>query len=261
MKGKAVLLTAIIVVLLSCLFLGCGVSQEEYDRVNAQLIASQSQATELQRQIDELKEKYELVGETPAETAQKIVKQYHATHIYSEYDFFVCSDMALDVWDMLKAQGINAIIQIGNVKTEAKVITDADHAWILAEVSPGEYLALETTGGYAVWEEDNSLYYEGWQFNNPREYKRFVELKQEYNMRVSVIDQLTNKAQKTYEEYQELANEFNRRYVGRPVSLESQAQLSIVKEKEGRYNQLTELISSELQELENIVSEMKGLFI
>jgi hypothetical protein len=228
MKGKAVLLTAILAVLFSCLFTSCGVPQ--------------------------------IVGETPAETAQNIVKHYHETHVYSEYDFFVCSDMALDVWDMLKAQGINAIIQIGNVKTGAKNITEADHAWVLAETSPGHYLAPETTGGYAVWGKDNPLYYEGWAFDNPRKYKKFVELKYEYDIRVKIIDSLTNKAKETYEGYQELVNDFNRRYVGRPVSLESQTQLAIVKEKEGRYNQLNELINDELQEKENIVSEMKGLF-
>lgn len=221
----------IILALFSCLFEGCGVSYQE-DK---------------------------LVGETPVETAQNIIKHYHETHIYSEYDFFVCSDMALDVWDMLKAQGINAIIQIGNVKTEAKDITEADHTWVLAETSPGYHLALEPTGGYAVWEEDNPLYYEGWSFDSPREYKRFVELRYEYNIRVSLIDQLTNKAQKTYEEYQELLNEFNRRYVGRPVSLESQTQLAIVKEREGRYNELLELINAQILELENVVSEMRGL--
>jgi len=242
-----------------CLSAGCGISQEEYERVNAQLRASQAQVAELQNEIRELKEQYEIVGETPVETAENIVKRYCETHIYSKYDFFVCSDMALDVWNMLKAQGIDALIQIGNTETGAKDITEADHAWVLAETSPGHYLALETTGGYAVWAEDNPLYYQGWAFDNPREYKRFVELKHELNIRASIIEQLTTKYQKTYEDYQELLNEFNRRYVGHPVSLKSHTQLAIVKEREGRCNQLNELINDELQELENIAFEMRGL--
>lgn len=294
MKSKVALILMITAVLLSCLFVGCGVSQEEYDEVNAQLRdsqtqvaelqgeirradaelgASQAQIVELQSEIKELKERYEIIGETPAETAENIVRWYHETHIYSEYDFFVCSDMALDVWNMLKAQGIDALIKIGNVKTRAKDITEADHAWVLAETSPGHYLALETTGGYAVWSKENPLYYEGWSFNNPREYKRFVELRQDYNIRVSIINQLATKYDKTYEEYQkeldyyqELVDEFNKKYAGRPISSESQiyedkieTQLAIVKEREGRYNQLNELISEQEQKLENIVSEMRGL--
>jgi hypothetical protein len=178
MKAKEIVLATImafLIVLLLGIRVGCGISQEVLDNsVSAQLRASQSQVAELQSEINKLKEQYELVGETPTETAQNIVRRYHETHIYSEYDFFVCSDMALDVWDMLKAQGVNAIIKIGNVKTEPKDITDADHAWVLAETSTGKYLALETTGGYVVWGEDNPLYYKGWSFDNPREYKRFV---------------------------------------------------------------------------------------
>ncbi|GAI88828.1 unnamed protein product, partial [marine sediment metagenome] len=146
---------------------------------------SQSQVVELQREIRGLKEQYEIVGETPAETAENIVKWYHETHIYSKYDFFVCSDMALDVWNMLKAQKIDALINIGNVEMGAENITEADHAWVLAETSPGKYLALETTGGYAV--SDNPLYYKGWSFDNPAEYKRFVELKHEYDFRASLV--------------------------------------------------------------------------
>jgi len=319
MKSKVIVILAIIVLLLSCLFAGCGVSQEEYDRVsahfgasqiriaelqkeydevNAELRASQAQVAELQKEYDgvnaelrtsqaqiteleteietkikKLREQYEIVGETPAETAESIVKHYHETHIYSKYDFFVCSDMALDVWNMLKTQGIDALIQIGNVDTGAEDITEADHAWVLAEASPGRYLALETTGGYVVYKEDNELYYKGWAFDNPKEYKKYVELKQEYNIRVSMINQLITIAQVTNEEYereydyyQELRNKFNTEYVGHPVSLEAfefrgkiEAQIATAKELEGRYNQLNELIEDQQQELENAVSEMKGV--
>ena len=217
-----------------------------------------------------LEEQYELVGETPIETAENIVKRYYETHIYSKYDFFVCSDMALDVWNMLKAQGIDALIQIGNVKTPAKDITEIDHAWVLAETSPGHYLALETTGGYTVWEKDNPLYYRGWSFDNPREYKRFVELRQEYNIRVSIVEGLwqtfevvRDAVQRAADEYLELINEVSEMSVLDPLLSSKIAELAL-KAKEcgeyiGRADQLTELVSEQEQELENIVSEMRGL--
>ena len=247
--------------------------EDDLSAKERELATAQTQIAQLRSDTSLLKEQYELVGETPIETAENIVKRYYETHIYSKYDFFVCSDMALDVWNMLKAQGINALIQIGNVETGAKDITEIDHAWVLAETSPGKYLALETTGGYTVWVDDNPLYYQGWSFDNPKEYKRYVELRYEYNIRVGIIEWLANKAQETLEEYerehdyyQELLDEFTAKYVGHPVSLEAfefkdniEIQLAIVKEKEGRCNQLTELISRELQELENVVSEMRGL--
>ena len=290
---KKAILIGMALVLILVLLPACagGVSQEEYDRVNAQLRASETQATELQREysnvnadlrdsqaqvielqseIRELKEQYELVGETPTDTAINIVKHYHETHIYSEYDFFVCSDMALDVWNMLKAQGINALIQIGNVETGAKDITEANHAWVLAETSPGQYLALETTAGYLVWREDNSLYYQGWSFDNPREYKRFVELKYEYNIRVKIIEQLAQAFEAVREagleatnEYTELGNEMNKISVLDPLFSSKVAEV-VLKAKEcgeyiGRCDQLNELVDDQQQKLENIVSEMRGL--
>jgi len=270
MKSKFVLILTIIAVLLSCLFAGCGISQEEYDRVSAQLTASQTQVVELQNEIRELKEQYEIVGETPAETAENIVKRYHDTHIYSKHDFFVCSDMAIDVWNMLKAQEIDALIQIGNVKTPAKDITDVDHAWVLAEVTLGHYLALETTGGYVVYKDDNELYYKGWAFDNPKEYKRYVELRYEYNIRVGIINQLKeafeasrNAGLEAQAQLLKLSNEVSGLSVLDPLLSSKIAEL-IEKAEEygehvGRCDQLTELINEQMQELENIVSEMRGL--
>ena len=213
----------------------------------------------------------EVEEETPVEVAQNIVAQYHESHIYSKYDFFVCSDMAMDVWDMLKAKGINAVIKLGNVKSPAKDITEADHVWVLAETSPGQYLALETTGGYAVWEEDNPLYYRGWSFDNPREYKRFVELKQESNIRTELVEQMWETFEATWltmlevgAEYTDLANQVEGMPMNDPSLGAKLVELVLIAkelgELVGRCDQLTELINEQTQELENIVSEMKGLF-
>jgi len=207
---------------------------------------------------------------TPIETAENIVRNYHETHIYSEYDFFVCSDMALDVWDMLKAEGINAVIQIGNVETDIQNITEANHVWVLAETSPAEYLALETTGGYAVWSNDNPLYYRGWSFDNPKEYKRFVELKQEFNIRVDLIEQYQvawelshNAALGAQSEYEQLANQLDGMSVLDPSLGSKVAEVTTkaieVGKYAGRCEQLNELVNEESQKLENIASEMEGL--
>ena len=289
MKQTLLLPLATATVLFLSLFTGCsgGIPQEEYDRVAAQLKASQeeygaaaaqvkaleSKITEMQKQTVELAEQYELVGATPAETAANIVKRYYETHTYSKYDFFVCADMALDVWNMLKAQGINALIQIGNVETPARDITEADHAWVLAEIAPGDYLALETTAGHTVSEKDNPLYFKGWYFDNPREYKRYIELRQEYDIRHSLRTRLINKGEETYNEYQkayndyqELVDQYNSQYTGQPVSSESQAlkegitaQLAVAKEKEGRCQQIDEIVSEQQNKIAGILTEMEGL--
>jgi len=267
-KTKLVLIT--ITVFLLFFLSGCGVSQAEYDRVNDQLKASQAQVDKLQNEIEGLKKQYEITGETPVETAVNIVKRYHETHLYIETGFYVCSDMAMDVWDMLKAQGIDAIIKVGNVEIEAKDITEANHAWVLAETTPGEYLALETTSGDAVWGEDNPLYYHGWSFDNPKEYKRFVELKQEYNIRVQLIEQSGKDLESTRQKGLDAANQLSKlldetKMLSILDPLWSSKVGEIIEETEkcgeyiGRMNQLNELMSQQNQELEKIAFEMKGL--
>ena len=196
------------------LVVGCGVSPQQYDQMaselgkqqeqnvalqggidqlkaqnqalEGQVTEAQSQVEKLEGQISDLKEQYELVGETPAETAAKIVRYYHETHVYSTYDLFVCSDMAAEVWNMLKAQGINAVVVVGDIDTPTSDIVLSDHAWVLAEVAPGERLALETTDGYAVPQSQNALYYRGWFFNTPGELKNHNALIREYNVRVEI---------------------------------------------------------------------------
>ena len=184
MKNYIKIIILTVVLLLSCLWVGCagGIPQEQYDRVNAQLEAVQAQVAELQAELESktrelkeqnetagaelesaqakinqlqgeiggLQEQYELIGQTPEETATNIVRHYHETHTYSTVDFYVCSDMAADVWNMLKTFGIEALIQVGNVHQAVNEITESDHAWVLAEIAPGQYLALETTGGQVV---------------------------------------------------------------------------------------------------------------
>ncbi|MFC1934801.1 hypothetical protein ACFLXZ_00595 [Chloroflexota bacterium] len=290
-------------ILLLGLLLGCGggVSQGTYKRLEAQLEAAQAQVAELRGEISGLQaqnkdtdaqlkaakekiavleskigglqEQYELIGGTIAETAENIVRHYYETHSYSKIDYFICSDMAKDVWNMLKAQDIVAIIQVGNVETGVGDIVESDHAWVLAEVAPGEYLALETTAGYVVTRDKNELYYQGWSFDNPREIKEYDELLVEYNTRVDIINQLQGIAEGISAQYQtavdyynELVDEFNSKYADRPVSTESQlheakieAQSDMMGEKEDRYNSLIELIGGQNSELESIFAEINGL--
>jgi hypothetical protein len=56
------------------------------------------------------------------------------------------------------------------------MIDNLTHAWVLAEVSPGNWLAIECTGGYVVHSEEDAKYYSGLTFSNPRNYRSFLEL-------------------------------------------------------------------------------------
>ncbi len=235
MKKRISLILLTITLMVSLILSGCqtgnGISQAQYDQLNAQLqqaqqqlaacdkeksdlqsqksdadaqlkdaraqvSALQSQVAEVQAQLGESS----LVGATPAETAAKIVKYYHDTHVYSTYDFFVCSDMASEVWNMLKAQGISAVIVVGDVHNLVSDILQSNHAWVLATVGSGEVLALETTAGRSVSKSENAYYYIGWSFKSPAELKANNDLRKEYNVRVEFRNQLNNEANKALAE-------------------------------------------------------------
>ncbi len=211
MKSTALLISTMVIALVSCLFVGCGVSQ------------------------------YEIVGETPAETAENIVRYYHETHVYSTYDLFVCSDMASEVWNMLKAQGIKAVMVVGNKDTAIGDIVQSNHAWVLAEVAPGEYLALETTSGFVVPKSENVLYYRGWSFANPRELKRYNQLFREYNVRVDIHNDIVDEDKEVVDEYNRASNQ------------------STADKLEAVHKKLIKLIEAQEAEMDNIKSEIDGL--
>jgi hypothetical protein len=153
------------------------------------------------------------------EICEQIAADYYINHYYSEDDVYDCDNMAQDVWNMLKARGINARIATDDFKPEiknqknnpefsdespkpeklrksgqpgkiisstyilpdsgyldAEKIDNLTHAWVLAEVSPDFWLALECTGGYVVSSEENKSYYQGLTFSNPKNYRDFFEL-------------------------------------------------------------------------------------
>ena len=182
----------------------------EKDAVDAQLQDCQAKNAQLESQIAALKGEYELTGATLTETAEKIVKYYHETHVYSTYDLFVCSDMASEVWNMLKAQGIASVIVVGNKDAAISDILQSNHAWVLAEVEPGKYLALETTAGYSVPANKNPLYYQGWSFDSPADLKSYNTLVQEYNVRVSLRNALAGEVNAAADKYNNASTQSER---------------------------------------------------
>jgi len=216
MKKKIILVFVTVVLLLSVILTGCssgsGIAQADYDNVKAQLADVQSKLTkaqadlaaaladntagdalktaqatitDLQKQLADLKAQYEWAGLTPAQIAEKLIQNYHATHVYTKTDMFICGDMSSEVWNMLKAQGISAVIVIGNKDATISDILQSNHAWVLADVGGGQKLALETTAGIVIKQSDNPLYYRGWTFSSPADITANNDLIKEHNLRVS----------------------------------------------------------------------------
>jgi hypothetical protein len=136
--------------------------------------------------------------QTTIEKIKEIAQKYNETHTYSLSDFFVCSDMAIDVWNLIKTAGINAKLCAGRVDSNItgylenndfdSFLGKMNHAWVLAETEPFKYLAVEATGGYVVWgensttdEQKNDLYYQGaYCFATPSQFKSFSDLRTQY---------------------------------------------------------------------------------
>jgi hypothetical protein len=233
MKKKILLAFVTALLLLTVVLTGCGggVPQAQYDQQAAQLADAQAkltkaqsdlaaaqadqaalttaqvQVTDLQKQVDDLKTRYEFTGLTTTEEAAQIVKNYHETHTYSVTDLFVCSDMASEVWNLLKTKGINALMVVGDINVRITDITLAGHAWVLAEVSPGQYLALETTLGTTVAESKNPLYYHGWTFTSPADIKTYQQVVVQYNEGVKFHNSLITEDNRIVALYNGSANQ------------------------------------------------------
>ena len=124
----------------------------------------------------------ELNEASKVEKVESIAQDYYRTHTYIDDDIFDCDNMAQDVWNILRTEGINSKIVVGNVnETGNLTIENCDHVWLLAEVSPNEWIAVETTNGEVVYKEDNENYYEGFLFSNPKNYREFIKLYGDYN--------------------------------------------------------------------------------
>ena len=121
-----------------------------------------------------------------AKIVMEIAHDYHKSHQYKgtqtgeQENIFVCGDMARDLWDMLETKGIRAKLRVGNVKTSMKSPMDANHVWVMAEVSPEKWLAVECTGGYVVYFGQNDKYYRGPVFSTPNQQKECEALWKDY---------------------------------------------------------------------------------
>ncbi len=237
MKKRVLAGILVTLILLSILLTGCenagGVAQEVYDQLKEQYDNLQQEISELKNtpattttattstvsngsadrieeleaEVAALKAKYVLEGSTRTETAENIVRYYHDTHEYSKTDLFICSDMASEVWNMLKAAGIDAVIAVGDIDVQVTDIIACTHAWVLAEVEPGQYLALETTGGFSVSVAKNPLYYRGWTFGSPAALKAYNDKIQEYNTLVVVRNRIATEINETIELHNNASNQ------------------------------------------------------
>ena len=98
--------------------------------------------------------------------------------------------MAIYLWNQLRTQGIKSVIKVGSVRKDMawlenypkNFLREIDHVWLLFEVENDKYLPLETTGGFIVFSDSPNCdrYFIGPEFDNPRQFKRFMEARDRY---------------------------------------------------------------------------------
>jgi hypothetical protein len=182
---------------------------------------------------------------------EQIAADYCSSHTYSKDDVYDCDNMAQDIWNMLKAKGINARIAVGYIESadnsriadentvhkesdsgrlgqieipsrtygtanllNSSAIESFNHAWVLAEVYPGSWLAIECTAGYTVYMDENENYYQGLTFSNPRNYRSFLSLYRDWKAK-----SLDYENERQY--YNELIRSYNNASASKQTSMES----------------------------------------
>ena len=179
---------------------------------------------------------------------EQIATEYSSSHTYSKDDIYDCDNMAQDIWNMLKAKGINARIAVGNFESagdsriangknvhkspdsgnlgeievpsctynvsNSSTIDSFNHAWVLAEVSPGSWLAIECTGGYIVYNDEKEKYYQGLTFSNPRNYRSFLTLYRDWKIKA-----LDYEKERSY--YNELIKPYNNASQSEQIAMKS----------------------------------------
>jgi hypothetical protein len=139
----------------------------------------------------------------------RLAAEFHKSHSYTLEGDFVCLDMAIDVWNQLVTNGIEAKIMGGNVNENItawnyrQLVRESNHAWVIAKLSPTEKVAIETTTGSVIKPglKNATAYFKGIEFDNPGHIKRF--------------DLLRKKARDICRDANQLINDWNENVAGK----------------------------------------------
>lgn len=102
------------------------------------------------------------------QTTRQVNTSYYQWHTYipNETD---CNDMACDVWDMLRKQGVISLIVFGNLDSKSETWGKCNHTWLLISNNSGQCFALEPTNGQLYFKGDTQIsqYLEGFFYAKP----------------------------------------------------------------------------------------------
>jgi hypothetical protein len=219
-----------------------------------------------------------VIFDSPADVnisiVKSIVEQYHGMHPYIP-GFYVCTNMAEDVWSIVEMNGIPAKIAAGDVQNPNVTVYKYNHAWVLAEYAPGEWMAMETTGGFLV--PHDPAYYRGIFFANMADFKSYIALTQNNNDEIALIENITSQYNAKRAEVDADAatldaevNTYNGGYAGQALSPgqyqvgqnlinQIRTQKQIVTQANDELNQLGGNLTADERVLTGIQSEIRDL--
>lgn len=176
---------------------------------------------------DPLLEKWRVLSENSNYSKiTALLADYQKNHKYLKEDFFVCSDMAIEVWDVIKTAGIEARLMVGNVTKDIvkyqsthEYIAQMNHVWVMAELIPSEWVPIEPTVGMIVHPKIPvfNLYHQGTSFKNPRQFKEFSE------SRTALFE--------ACKEAQTMVTDLKRSHTKKPVTVEALVGVGKAKQK------------------------------
>lgn len=110
---------------------------------------------------------------------ERIGRLYNSEHVYLPGQFD-CNDMAIDIWNMLRARGIVSVIVVGNKEKPNASFEEAVHAWLYVFNGNGEVIYLEPTTGEVIYGKlaDGSPnpkaapYWSGFIYRNPSDLRK-----------------------------------------------------------------------------------------
>jgi hypothetical protein len=110
---------------------------------------------------------------------ERLAAIYRGFHKPTE-NVYDCKYMAMDFWNMAIASNYNAEIMIGNVDQNISTPSGTNHAWVIVEVAPGQWVAADPVVGVLscsvkeVCAVSNPRYYRGWAFKSPPDFVPYV---------------------------------------------------------------------------------------
>lgn len=134
------------------------------------------------------------------DTITQILADYAKGHTYKE-DVFICGDYACDVWNQMHTKGIPARVAVGSAKRNIQNWNEADHAWVMAELSPGQWVAVEPQGK-VVFPGQDEHYYKCLWLMDAGEFRKYEAERRTYN-------ECANKLETATKDFNEFAAQYN----------------------------------------------------